>query len=282
MIGIKSNNRIADTIAQLYTFVCINKEQIIFPSCRIFDVPRILPTILHFSRLKEKYIFMSFVQVQISLWAVGLLPTVVTQLTKHSWPLTMEGQRARSRGTATTSLWQPSSVRSVIRCTAARETWISTSLIAILRYSDPQWNFGNTVEPRYNEVLGTMKITLLYQVSHYIRVKKQRNIKSWDQLNYLVIRGFCYIRPLYNEVPLYILYQGVRLSTLACKDFSLIPFCSVPLKSMVFSFYYIVWYNIQQEEGLGISPIFLPSLECLSLQSLIWLWGFLIRKWLLE
>ena len=47
-----------------------------------------------------------------------------------------------------------------------------------------------------------MKITLLYQVSH-IRVKKQRNIKSWDQQNYLVIRGFCYIRPLYNEVLLY-------------------------------------------------------------------------------
>ena len=60
----------------------------------------------------------------------------------------------------------------------------------------------DTVEPRYNEVLGTMKITLLYQVSHYIRVKKQRNTKSWDQQNYLVIRGFCYIRPLYNEVPL--------------------------------------------------------------------------------
>ena len=61
----------------------------------------------------------------------------------------------------------------------------------------------NTLEPHYNEVLGTMKITLLYQVSHYIRVKKQRNIKRWDQQNYLVIRGFCYIRPLYNEVPLY-------------------------------------------------------------------------------
>ena len=60
-----------------------------------------------------------------------------------------------------------------------------------------------TVEPRYNEVLGTMKITFLYQVSHYIRVKN-RNIKSWDQQNYLVIRGFCYIWPLYNEVPLYI------------------------------------------------------------------------------
>ena len=26
-----------------------------------------------------------------------------------------------------------------------------------------------TVDPRYNEVLRTMKITLLYQVSHYIR-----------------------------------------------------------------------------------------------------------------
>ena len=60
-----------------------------------------------------------------------------------------------------------------------------------------------TVEPRYNEDLGTMKILLLYQVSHYIRVKRQRNIKSWDQQNHLVIRGFCYIRPLYNKVPLY-------------------------------------------------------------------------------
>ena len=59
-----------------------------------------------------------------------------------------------------------------------------------------QWN-------HYNKVLGTKKITLLYQVSHYIWVKTQRNIKSWDQQNYLVIRGFCYIRPLYNEVPLY-------------------------------------------------------------------------------
>ena len=37
---------------------------------------------------------------------------------------------------------------------------------------------ANTVEPHYNEVLGTVKITLLYQVSHYIRVQKQRNIKS--------------------------------------------------------------------------------------------------------
>ena len=59
------------------------------------------------------------------------------------------------------------------------------------------------MEPHYNEDLGAMEITLLYQVSPYIRVKKQGNTKSWDQQNYLVITGFCYIRPLYNEVPLY-------------------------------------------------------------------------------
>ena len=47
---------------------------------------------------------------------------------------------------------------------------------------------------------------LLYQVSHYIRVEKQRNIKCWDQLNHLVIRGFCYSRPLYNEVSLYMAF----------------------------------------------------------------------------
>ena len=38
--------------------------------------------------------------------------------------------------------------------------------------------YVNTVEPRYNEVLGTMKITLLYQVSHYIRVKKPKKYKE--------------------------------------------------------------------------------------------------------
>ena len=73
-------------------------------------------------------------------------------------------------------------------------------------------NNCNTVEPCYIEVLGTMKITMLYQVSHYIRVKKQRNIKSSDQQNYLVIRGFCYIRPLYNEVPLYTVKLGYWLT----------------------------------------------------------------------
>ena len=72
-----------------------------------------------------------------------------------------------------------------------------------VRYKD--CSIKSTVEPCYNEDLGTIKLTLLYQVCQYIiiRVKRQRNIKSWDQQNYLVIRGFSYIRPLYNEVPLY-------------------------------------------------------------------------------
>ena len=38
------------------------------------------------------------------------------------------------------------------------------------KYQDQQFLFS-TVKPRYNEDLGTMKITLLYPVSH-IRVKK--------------------------------------------------------------------------------------------------------------
>ena len=49
-----------------------------------------------------------------------------------------------------------------------------------LQFSPPDFTIGElvfnfftiTVEPRYNEVIGTMKITLLYQVSHYIGVKE--------------------------------------------------------------------------------------------------------------
>ena len=41
-----------------------------------------------------------------------------------------------------------------------------------LRVHFPAHTIQNTVEPHYNKVLGTMKITLLYQVPHNIRVKK--------------------------------------------------------------------------------------------------------------
>ena len=61
-----------------------------------------------------------------------------------------------------------------------------------------QWNLV------INEVLGTMKITLLYKVSHYIRVKKTKKYKELGPAKRpCYIRGFCYIRPLY-EVPLYL------------------------------------------------------------------------------
>ena len=55
-------------------------------------------------------------------------------------------------------------------------------------------NFDNTVEPRYNEVHGTMKITLLYQVSHYIRVKKTP--KKYKELGLARL-------PCYKKVLLY-------------------------------------------------------------------------------
>ena len=57
----------------------------------------------------------------------------------------------------------------------------------------------DTVEPRYSEVLGTMKITLLYQVSHYIRVKKTKpeKYKELGPGKLVVIRGFCYISDLF-------------------------------------------------------------------------------------
>ena len=58
-----------------------------------------------------------------------------------------------------------------------------------------------TVEPCYNEVLGTMKITLLYQVSHYVRVKTEI-LRAGTSKMTLLYRGFCYIRSLYNEVRL--------------------------------------------------------------------------------
>ena len=47
-----------------------------------------------------------------------------------------------------------------------------------------------TVEPRYNEVLGTMKITLLYQVSHYIRVKNKEIWRAGTSKITLLLEGF--------------------------------------------------------------------------------------------
>ena len=60
-------------------------------------------------------------------------------------------------------------------------------------------------------------------------------MKSWDQQNYLVIGGFCYIRPLYNEVPL---YQKILPS--------LEPYCThLRLVQYDPSSRNIFWYSIQ-------------------------------------
>ena len=53
--------------------------------------------------------------------------------------------------------------------------------------------YAYTVEPRYNEALGTMKFTLLYRVSHYIRVKKTKKYKELGPAKL----------PCYNRVLLY-------------------------------------------------------------------------------
>ena len=53
-----------------------------------------------------------------------------------------------------------------------------------------------TVEPCYNMDLGTMKFTFRFLIILELK-------ESWDQQNNLVIRGFCEIQPLYNEVLLY-------------------------------------------------------------------------------
>ena len=105
---------------------------------------------------------------------------------------------------------------------------------------------SDTVEPRYNEDLGTMEITLLYQVSPYFRVKKQRNTKSWDQQNYLVITGFCYIRPLYNEVPLYFVISVVN------KQYKTKEINSLALEKLVCYIRYFV-----------ISDLFISSFHCI-------------------
>ena len=58
------------------------------------------------------------------------------------------------------------------------------------------------MEPRYNEVIRTMKISFLYQVSHIKKAKKYKELGP-AKLPCYKRATFHYIRPLYNEVPLY-------------------------------------------------------------------------------
>ena len=81
---------------------------------------------------------------------------------------------------------------------STRPHWYNNSWLGFLKILNyvPKEREKYTVEPRYNEDLGTMKITssVKYQVSHYIWVKKQGNTKSWDQQKLpFYITGFCYV-----------------------------------------------------------------------------------------
>ena len=63
--------------------------------------------------------------------------------------------------------------------------------------------YCSTVKPPYNKDLGTMKISLFkYQFSHYIRIKSMK-YKEQGPAKVPSYNRVCYIRPLYNEVPLY-------------------------------------------------------------------------------
>ena len=59
------------------------------------------------------------------------------------------------------------------------------------------------MEPHYDEVLGAMGVALLCRVSHCVGVKGQGSIGSWDRQGGRLVGGFCDIRPLYDEVPLF-------------------------------------------------------------------------------
>ena len=65
------------------------------------------------------------------------------------------------------------------------------------------------MEPRYNEVLGTRKITLLYQVSHYIRVKKPKKYKELGPAKLP-----CYKRVLLYPTSLYCAILNPRIKVM--------------------------------------------------------------------
>ena len=65
-------------------------------------------------------------------------------------------------------------------------------------YHNIEWNLV-IMKP-----LGPWKSPCYIRFLVILGFKKRRNIKSWDQQNYLVISGLCYISELfYNELPLY-------------------------------------------------------------------------------
>ena len=78
---------------------------------------------------------------------------------------------------------------------------------------------GSTVEPLYNKVLGPSKLPCYITLLILSGKKKEEEKYMYKELgpaNYLFIRGFSYIRPLYNKVPLYYTRFRARGSAKAC------------------------------------------------------------------
>ena len=119
------------------------------------------PIFIRFSLLCLK-IFTLSSEIKLNLlWSSSLM--VQAHDFMHTWCVT---SRAVTR-----SVWRPWISRSV--CAINDKTSVVCLPTWLLVGPSILWmmSIANSVEPRYNEVHGTMKITLLYQVSHYIRVK---------------------------------------------------------------------------------------------------------------
>ena len=92
----------------------------------------------------------------------------------------------------------------------------------------------------------------------YIRVKKQGNIKSWDQQIYLVITGFCCIWPLYNEVPLYtFVCERAETSELASEFY--FYFLRL-IRSIYLQYNDVKFYLIFEKWGRGWGCIFVQAM----------------------
>ena len=85
---------------------------------------------------------------------------------------------------------------------------------------DVVYIFGSTVKPHYNENLGAMKITLLFQVLCYMYIGVKTKQKDGTSKITLLKEGLVInIQPLYNEVPLCQIIQCSHLINIQTHDY---------------------------------------------------------------
>ena len=115
---------------------------------------------------------------------------------------------------------------------------VVSSFLLILLLQSPFQHSTNTVKPLYNEDLGTLKITLLYQVSH-IRVKKTKKYKELGPAKL----------PCYNRVLLYIRpfitrFHCMSITTVIVAVDIVFPFLMVCNRNKINA---ICWWTINSE-----------------------------------